>query len=117
MPIKQMMSKVTLKDNRFLFLHLHSYNCLVLCFHYQTTNTHISNTYWERDFNKWLEETYVNVDKSRSVVLREEYVNNVLEHLLKGKCPENMTPQQRSSFKFKAGSLDLLFHSFLYSKL
>ena len=43
---------------------------------------HISNTYWERDFNKWLEETYVNVDKSRSVVLREEYVNNALEYLV-----------------------------------
>ena len=72
--------------------------------------------YWERDFNSWLEETYVK-DKSTSVVIREEYVHSVLEYLVKGEYPENMTPQQRSSYKFKVGYLDLFFHSILLSKL
>ena len=56
---------------------------------------------WKRDFDQWLWDSYVNVDKTTSQTVTEDYVKKLLDYLQNDRYPDEMDRQQRHNFKHK----------------
>ena len=56
---------------------------------------------WKTDFDQWLWDSYVNVDKTTSQTVTEDYVKKVLDYLQNDRYPDEMDRQQRHNFKHK----------------
>ena len=56
---------------------------------------------WKRDFDQWLWDSYVNVDKTTSQTVTKDYVKKVLDYLQNDRYPDEMDRQQRHNFKHK----------------
>ena len=56
---------------------------------------------WKRDFDQWLWDSYVNVDKTTSQTVTEDYVKKLLDYIQNDRYPDEMDRQQRHNFKHK----------------
>ena len=75
---------------------------------------------WERQFNEWCRDKFVN-NKNTSPTVSQEYVNHVLQFLQSDTFPESFDKQEIANFKHKVFSFILLlafvfvFKNYIYS--